>query len=279
MAALQIGSVFGHRARRSAVGVSSPLAPQGRVAQCLNARDGNTIPKHTPRRGPKSTMAPIQVPQSRILSPGEAGKDVSPPPYTQPRDNAPEPSPELWEQEELEEYSNLDLEKEIPSNRYTQCIELSLEECFRGKRVEFHFTRKYASGKTSREILGAVLPPGVQNHTVLAFEDVGHEIARGIFQHINLIFVEKPHPLCFKRNEGNLSVLVSLPWTDRLYKSACSFSVTGVDGKKYSLEVDYPRSKMTSGRATFMGAGMPLLDRKKRGKLTIEWVPLLSSDE
>jgi hypothetical protein len=49
------------------------------------------------------------------------------------------------------------------------------------------------------------------------------------------------------------------------------FSITGVDGKKYSLEVDYQANKMVAGSAIFQGAGMPCgIGRGERGTLRIE---------
>src|SRR5690606_13157761 len=118
--------------------------------------------------------------------------------------------------------------------------------------------------------LSVILHPGAEKDTVFIFNGVGHELSGGVFQDIHLIFVEKPHPSRFQRHKGDLTIRVSLPWTDRLCKAPCRFSVTGVDEKKYSLEVDYLNSKMITGRAIFKGAGMPLLDGKRRGKMTIE---------
>ena len=52
------------------------------------------------------------------------------------------------------------------------------------------------------------------------------------------------------------------------------FSITNVDGKRYSLEVDYQTNKVVAGSALFQDAGMPCgIVPGERGTLRIEYVP------
>ncbi|TEB34525.1 hypothetical protein FA13DRAFT_1729158 [Coprinellus micaceus] len=208
----------------------------------------------------------------------EEGSEESPPPYSCRKSfdpNVVSPSYEAnWDYRELNEYSQLDLENETLSSRYTQCVDLPLEDYYHGKQITYGFTRKYNSGKKrpSCEMLTVVVPPGCQTDTVFCFSNVGHQLEDGTFQDIHLIFVERPHPLRFRRSGADLSARVRLPWSDLLKESPMRFSITGVDGKKYSLEVDYQANKMVAGSAIFQGAGMPCgIGRGERGTLRIEW--------
>ncbi|KAF6754412.1 hypothetical protein DFP72DRAFT_1170154 [Ephemerocybe angulata] len=279
------GTVLGRRLQRSARGVSNSFASRNRPNPPPLSQDGffvdstNTLASSgLHRRRRKFSLPRIQVRPAEAAS-WENLRELSPPPYSRPRFVASEPclvSPVKKKSaiiyKELEDYSNLDIENEPLHSRYTQCIELSLEDYFHGKTICYGYTRKYCEGKkTSRLTLNVVLPPGCQKDTVFCFTNVGHELPDGTFQDIHLIFVEKPHELKFIRAKADLSVLVRLPWTERLNSAPCRFSITGVDGKRYSLEIDYRASKMISGFATFQDAGMPLLNGKGRGKLTIEW--------
>lgn len=47
------------------------------------------------------------------------------------------------------------------------------------------------------------------------------------------------------------------------------FSVAGIDGKKYTEEIDYRLSKMVDGSVTFYEAGMPMSDGRGRGKFIV----------
>lgn len=205
-------------------------------------------------------------------------KELSPPPYSQPKFLASEPilpSPAYEESNhgeyhELEHYSNLDLERETPSTRFTQCVDLSLEDFFHGKHLLYGFTKKLLGGNTLRQTLDIAISPGCPKDTVYCFPGVGHQLGEDLFQEIHLIFVEKAHPLGFKRIGHDISTTLRLPWTESLEKEPRRFSITGIDGKKYAVEIDYVFSKMVVGSVTFYEAGMPRPDGKGRGKFTIE---------
>ena len=201
----------------------------------------------------------------------------SPPPYSCRKSADPSPESacyeEGWDFRELEEYSQLDLENESLSSRYTQCVDLTLEDYFHGKQITYGFTRKYYSGKRegSRETLTVVVPPGCQPDTVFCFSSVGHQLEDGTFQDIHLIFVERPHPMRFRWSGADLSTCVRLPWSNLLKEGPMRFSITNVDGKRYSLEVDYRANKMVAGSAIFRDAGMPCgAGHNERGMLRIE---------
>ncbi|KAF6754411.1 hypothetical protein DFP72DRAFT_898985 [Ephemerocybe angulata] len=77
--------------------------------------------------------------------------------------------------------------------------------------------------------------------------------------------------LPFETDGDDVILQVWLPWTERLNEMPCRFHITGVDGKHYSLEIDYQWTKMVHGTAKFRGAGMPRERGKGRGHLIIEW--------
>ncbi|KAJ3550528.1 hypothetical protein NMY22_g423 [Coprinellus aureogranulatus] len=205
----------------------------------------------------------------------QASEWPSPPPYSCRKALSSETasgdtSHEIWDHQELEDYSCLDLESETLSSRYTQCIDLPLEDYYHGKRIIYSFIRKLNSGKSSRESLTVDIPPGCQSQTIFCFSNVGHQIEDGTYQDIHLIFVERPHPLRFRRSGSDLVTHVRLPWSDRLNEEPMRFSITNVDGRRVSLEIDYRANKMVAGSAVFQEAGMPCLDGNRRGKLRIE---------
>lgn len=78
-------------------------------------------------------------------------------------------------------------------------------------------------------------------------------------------------PAPFETDGDDVILQVWLPWTERLNEMPCRFHITGVDGKHYSLEIDYQWTKMVHGTAKFRGAGMPRERGKGRGHLIIEW--------
>jgi hypothetical protein len=54
-----------------------------------------------------------------------------------------------------------------------------------------------------------------------------------------------------------------------LEEGPCWFSVTGIDRKKYTVEIDYRLSKMVDGSVTFYEAWMPMSDGRGRGKFIV----------
>lgn len=77
-------------------------------------------------------------------------------------------------------------------------------------------------------------------------------------------------PAHFETEGDNVILQVWLPWTERLNERPCRFHITGVDGKEYSLEIDYRWMKAINGTAKFRGAGMPRERGLGRGHLIIE---------
>lgn len=77
-------------------------------------------------------------------------------------------------------------------------------------------------------------------------------------------------PAHFILEGDNVTLQVVLPWTERLKERPCRFHITGVDGKAYSLEIDYQWTKMVQGSAKFRGAGLPRERGLGRGHLIIE---------
>jgi DnaJ-class molecular chaperone len=115
-----------------------------------------------------------------------------------------------------------------------------------------------------------VIPPGCPEGTVYRFSNVGHELTEDVFQDIHLIFMEKVHPLLFKHIGPDISALLCLSWTQSLEEGPHQFSVTRIDGKKYTVEIDYRFSKMVDGSVTFYEAGMPMPDGRGRGKFIVK---------
>ena len=76
-----------------------------------------------------------------------------------------------------------------------------------------------------------------------------------------------PH---FDVDGDDVTMYVYLQWMDMLNERPCRFHITGVDGKNYSLEVDYRLTGMTHGSAKFRGAGLPHSEYRGRGKLVVE---------
>ncbi|KAJ2922361.1 hypothetical protein H1R20_g14731, partial [Candolleomyces eurysporus] len=247
-----------HRFRNTALDFS-PFTSLGDLnsATCQLSSRGS-VPKHTTST---SSSASNAFGRRARHSTGAASTDTTP---------AYEES-NRGEHHELEHYSNLDVERETFSSRFTQCVELSLEDFFHGKQLLYSFTKKLLGGKTLRQTLNVVVPPGCPKDTVYCFPDVGHQLSDDLFQEIHLIFVEKAHPLGFKRVGHDISTLLRLPWTESLEEGPRRFTVTGIDGKKYAVEIDYRFSKMVAGSVTFYKAGMPRPDGKGKGKFTIDW--------
>lgn len=77
-------------------------------------------------------------------------------------------------------------------------------------------------------------------------------------------------PAHFETDGDNVTLYVWLPWTELLNEQPCRFHITGVDGKSYSLEVDYRFTGMVHGSAKFRGAGLPHTRERGRGKLVVE---------
>jgi len=249
------------------------------------------------RLQPRPGFTKHRVPHSNIQTWDEEKESPKPPPYsgsraqfylekeklpdtlqsvTQSPDETRSSSPSNveWEYHDLVDYNNLDLDKENLASRYTQSISLSLKDFFIGKHLRYRFSRKSRSGSRSEHMMTVVIPPGCPSNTVFCFENVGHQLASGAFQDIYLIFTEAASDdgMGFERHGSNLSVRVRLPWTDRLNEGPCRFTITGIGGEKYSLEVDYCERRMVNGTAIFRGAGMPRCDGKGRGSLAIESV-------
>lgn len=86
-------------------------------------------------------------------------------------------------------------------------------------------------------------------------------------------------PAHFETDGDDVTLYVLLPWMELLNERPCRFHITGVDGKSYSLEVDYRFTGMVHGSAKFRGAGLPHSRERGRGKLVVEWELVFPQDD
>lgn len=88
-------------------------------------------------------------------------------------------------------------------------LHVTLEELYMGSKRKMKVTSRSLQGRLSEKILNIEIQPGWKDGTKLKFPNEGDEVGPGVYQIVEFVLKEKPHPK-FTRSGSNLSTTLEV---------------------------------------------------------------------